>query len=74
MGKNSAEGRIVELSSQEESETPLQRKLNKIAMDISKLGLLCALVAVFTLFLRFGIELGIGTIEWDTGESIMTLI
>jgi Ca2+ transporting ATPase len=74
VGNNSAEGRIMEISESEESATPLQKKLDKIASDVSKMGMACAVFAVVVLFLRFGIEIGIGTVEWETGDGIQEII
>jgi Ca2+ transporting ATPase len=56
IGENSVEGRVSDLSSQQQPETPLQLKLEKVADFITKIGLVCAGVAVFVLFLRFVIE------------------
>jgi Ca2+ transporting ATPase len=74
VGKYSVEGRIMDISAQEESSTPLQKKLDKIASDVSKLGMACATFAVVVLFLRFGIELGIGNMTWETGSGIQEII
>lgn len=74
VGKNSVEGRIMDISAQEESSTPLQKKLDKIASDISKVGMVCAVFAVVVLFLRFGIEIGIGNVSWETGSGIQEII
>lgn len=71
VGKNSAEGRILELSTQDDDdETPLQKKLNKIAMDISKVGLTAAIFALVILFLRFIIEISAGVYDWDTSVHL----
>ena len=56
VGKNSAEGRIMELASQAEIETPLTRKLNKLTETVAKIGIACALITSISLYIRFGAE------------------
>ena len=68
IGENSAEGRIMDLSEQDQGKTPLEKKLDHVADFISKVGLICAAVGVVILFVRLFIELGIGTIDWDTQD------
>ena len=68
IGENSVEGRVSDLSTQEQPETPLQLKLEKVADFITKIGLVCAGIAVFVLFMRFFIELGTGKEEWDNSQ------
>lgn len=68
IGENSVEGRVSDLTSQDQPETPLQLKLEKVADFITKIGLVCAGIAVFVLFLRFFIELGTGTETWDNSQ------
>lgn len=68
IGQNSVEGRVSDLSEQDQPATPLQLKLDQVADFISKLGLICAGIAVFVLFLRFFIELGTGVQEWDNSQ------
>lgn len=60
VGKNSAEGRIMELAGQAEVITPLMRKLNKLTETIAKIGITCALITTLSLYLRFGIEFAVG--------------
>jgi Ca2+ transporting ATPase len=74
IGTKSAEGRIIDLSEQDETETPLQKKLTKIADDVGKLGLACAVIALVVLYLRFGIEVGTGQKSWDSGKHPMELV
>ena len=52
VGKNSCEGRIVELAEQESESTPLMMKLDSLAESIGKGGLAAAIVTVLALFLR----------------------
>jgi magnesium-transporting ATPase (P-type) len=42
--------------------------LNKVANDISKVGLICALFAVIVLYLRFIIEISIGVESWKNSS------
>ena len=57
VGKNSAIGKIREiLESGEDEMTPLQRKLERIARDISLFGLVAAIIIFLVLILRFVIE------------------
>ena len=65
VGKDSCEGRIGEiLNADNETTTPLQNKLEAIAQDIGKFGLISAVVIVGILLIRFAIERGInGSIE-----------
>lgn len=54
VGKYSALGKIQALLGvQEETSTPLQMKLEKIAEDIGKFGLISAIVIVVILLIRF---------------------
>lgn len=59
----------MNLVTNDDEETPLQKKLNTVANDISVLGLICAVIAVVVLYLRFGIEIGIGNNEWDDSRG-----
>mmetsp|Transcript_2008 Transcript_2008/g.4528 ORF Transcript_2008/g.4528 Transcript_2008/m.4528 type:complete len:1102 (+) Transcript_2008:36-3341(+) len=74
IGSKSAEGRIIDLSDQDNDETPLQKKLTKIADDVGKVGLLCASVALVVLYVRFGAEIGTGKKEWDSSKHPMDLV
>lgn len=56
VGKNSAEGRIRELAEQQEEETPLMKKLNKLTEMIAKGGVICSAITMLALFIRFGIK------------------
>ena len=56
VGKNSVEGRIMELSEQDEEITPLMKKLNSLAEAIGKLGLLVSILTVLALYIRFIIQ------------------
>ena len=56
VGKHSCVGKILGKLEQRIEVTPLQMKLEKIATDIGKLGMYCALLTIHVLFLRFFIE------------------
>lgn len=71
VGKNSAEGRIFELTENSDEITPLQLKLTKVAGQIGKLGLICAAVTVISLYTRFIIEISIGTVAWDRSKPLL---
>lgn len=59
VGKYSALGKIQALlGAQEETVTPLQMKLEKIAEDIGKFGLISAIFIVLVLLIRFLIQEG----------------
>ncbi len=45
--------------------TPLQEKLEAIATDIGKLGMVCAYITVMVLFIRFWIEKCMEGYEWS---------
>ena len=65
VGKNSCVGKIMSKLVQKVEQTPLQEKLETIATDIGKLGMISAAITVFVLFLRFFIEQGIKGYDWD---------
>ena len=53
IGMNSAIGRIKKtISDNKDDETPLQKKLEKIAEDIGKFGLVCAVLTLLVIILR----------------------
>ena len=52
VGKNSAEGRIMDLVEQDSDSTPLMKKLDKLAGTIGKGGLVAAAITIAALFLR----------------------
>eukprot|EP00343_Euplotes_focardii_P007905 CAMPEP_0205819478 /NCGR_PEP_ID=MMETSP0206-20130828/1867_1 /ASSEMBLY_ACC=CAM_ASM_000279 /TAXON_ID=36767 /ORGANISM="Euplotes focardii, Strain TN1" /LENGTH=1118 /DNA_ID=CAMNT_0053113125 /DNA_START=29 /DNA_END=3385 /DNA_ORIENTATION=+ len=67
-GKHSCLGKIMAKLSTKIETTPLQDKLDVIATDIGKLGMVAAAITVFVLFARFFIEEGIDGYEW--GDKI----
>lgn len=74
VGQNSCVGRINALLSQSEPEaTPLQEKLEKIARDIGKFGLVSAILVVSILCLRFLID-RTTTGEWDKDKHWKELL
>ncbi|OMJ69081.1 hypothetical protein SteCoe_33300 [Stentor coeruleus] len=74
VGKNSAEGRIFDLAERSDELTPLQIKLTRVAGGVGKLGLVCAIVTVLTLYLRFIIEITTGQISWNNSEHPLLLV
>ena len=56
VGKHSCVGKIMGKLEQKIETTPLQMKLEKIATDIGKMGMYCAVLTIHILFLRFFIE------------------
>ena len=69
VGAYSCEGRLKDITQLDDDLTPLQKKLNNVANDISKAGLFAAVTAVVILYVRFGVELGVGKISWSDSES-----
>eukprot|EP00744_Colponema_vietnamica_P000450 GILI01000815.1.p2 GENE.GILI01000815.1~~GILI01000815.1.p2 ORF type:complete len:1124 (+),score=399.86 GILI01000815.1:165-3536(+) len=51
-------GKTVELAEQDEEATPLQLKLERIAQDVGKIGLVCAIIVVVVLYIRFAVQMG----------------
>ncbi|KRX11210.1 P-type ATPase, cytoplasmic domain N [Pseudocohnilembus persalinus] len=74
VGKKSSLGKIKDLlESNDDQETPLQQKLNKIAEDIGTFGLYSSIAIVLVLLVRFTIErIYEGT--FDTGEHIAEIL
>lgn len=73
VGKNSCLGKIREKLEQGGAEmTPLQEKLEAIATDIGKLGMVSAYITVMVLFLRFWIEQGYAGYNW--GSNVGTFL
>ena len=46
-------------------QTPLQAKLEEIATDIGKLGMIAAYITILTLFVRFWIDYMISGYDWS---------
>lgn len=74
VGKNSCLGKIMSKLSTKIEQTPLQEKLEKIATDIGKLGMIAAAITVFVLFVRFFVEQGIEGYRWseDIGDYLQS--
>lgn len=69
VGEYSCVGKISKLLNSKETEaTPLQEKLEAIAMDIGGLGLKSAIVIVLVLLLRFAIEKIVAK-TWDNSHD-----
>jgi len=73
VGENSVLGQIRKFLIQETEVTPLQQKLETIARDIGKFGLVSAVFILIILIVRFLIDRGI-TKTWDDGEKYTVLI
>jgi magnesium-transporting ATPase (P-type) len=73
VGQKTIEEKKREGEDDEDELTPLQIKLNNVANDISVLGLCAALIVVIVLYLRFGLSVGLGILEWkpDDGPSMV---
>jgi len=56
VGKSSCAGKIMDKLVQKIEATPLQMKLEALANDIGRLGVICAMSAFHILLLRFFIE------------------
>ena len=74
VGKNSCEGRIVELAEQESESTPLMLKLDSLAESIGKGGLGAAIITVLALFLRIIIVRSTTDNGWDGGNPAQEFV
>ncbi|CAG9318953.1 unnamed protein product [Blepharisma stoltei] len=74
VGENSKEGRIKGLSIGEDEISPLKTKIDNLISRISNVAIAISFTSVFVLYIRFFIELGVGTTTWDTDDGIRTLI
>ena len=73
VGRNSTEGRIMELAEQVQELTPLMKKLNNLAQLIGKGGLYMAVITMAALYLRFLIKYAI-TREWNSHTDPSQLV
>lgn len=74
VGDSSCIGKIRALLTQEEETmTPLQAKLEKVAHSIGKFGLYSAIIILIILLVRFSIEKGIDK-NWQTSKDVKELI
>ena len=71
VGDSSCIGKIRVLTGQEEenTQTPLQAKLEVLAEDIGKFGLISAITILVVLLLRFGIEKAVYK-GWDSSTDV----
>lgn len=74
VGSNSAEGRIVDAVEADDEQTPLQLKLEKLAGDIGKLGLVAAIITIGILYIRYVVEISVGAIDWDGSKHPIELV
>lgn len=74
VGDESCVGKIESLLRDQEPEmTPLQKKLDSIANDIGKFGLMAAGFIIFVLLIRFGIDRALEGL-WDHGKHWAELL
>lgn len=74
VGKNSAMGIINAKIQQKGAEmTPLQEKLEAIATDIGKLGMISAYITIMVLFVRFWIDHSMESYNWSDNAGIYVL-
>lgn len=74
VGPYSTEGKLRDLSEQQEETTPLQVKLAKLADSIGKAGLWSAIATVGVLYGRFFLELIVGDVTWNSGTHPRELV
>ncbi len=69
VGKNSEKGKIeaIVVASQEseDSKSPLEEKLDNMAGDIGKFGLIAAVITFVALIIRFGVSYHFSKVEYD---------
>jgi calcium-translocating P-type ATPase len=69
VGKNSEKGRIaaIVVASQEseDSKSPLEEKLDTMATDVGKFGLIAAIITFVALIIRFGVSFHFSKIEYE---------
>lgn len=75
VGDSSCIGKIRVLAGQEEEDnkTPLQAKLEILAEDIGKFGLISAIAVLLILLIRFSVEKIINR-DWDSSTDIKEII
>ena len=74
VGPESCLGKIRSiLEQQQDQQTPLQRKLEVVAEDISKFGVYSAIFIVIVLLIRFTI-VKINRQPWNTDTDVVTLL
>jgi len=70
VGMNSAIGRIKKtINDNEDDETPLQKKLEKIAEDIGKFGLVCAIFTLIVMVVRAVINVLTDKRKWNKNDT-----
>ena len=74
VGSLCAEGKLRDLTEQQDEQTPLQAKLSKLADTIGKGGLWAAVITIAVLYLRFFVELILGNITWESGSHPRELV
>lgn len=71
VGENSAIGRIKKSidENEESNETPLQKKLDKIAGDIGKFGLVCAVITTLIMIIRAVVAYSTAGRKWNNNDT-----
>ncbi len=72
VGVNSAIGRIKKtIEDNNDDETPLQKKLDKIATDIGKFGLVCAILTILVMIVRCVVNLATANPKrsWNSNDT-----
>ena len=73
VGKDSSLRKIQDLLEQDVETTPLQKKLEKMAADIGRLGLFSGMFVLTVLFIRFLINRGLHG-DWNSGMRWVDLL
>lgn len=72
IGMNSTIGRIKKtISDNADEETPLQKKLTKIAEDIGKFGLVCAILTTLVMIIRAVVAYAQGNDKWNSNDTTL---
>ena len=72
IGMNSTIGRIKKtISDNADEETPLQKKLTKIAEDIGKFGLVCAILTTLVMIIRAVVAFAQGNDKWNSNDTTL---
>ena len=74
VGMNSKQGRILDLTEQEQEGTPLEKKLDVYANRVAIIGVSVGLLVLIALYIRFYVQLAQGIHIWSGNESANELI
>lgn len=73
VGESSVIGQIRKYLTQETEVTPLQQKLEAVARDIGKFGLISAIITLIVLLIRFFIDRATGD-SWGDGDKYVDFV